>query len=299
MATLRDIRRRIKAVKNTSQITKAMKMVAAAKLRKAQGRMLELRPYSDKIYEVLGNLSRAGDAEAHPLLVKRLPKAVEVVVFTSDRGLCGAFNTNIMKAAVPFVRQLKEKGLQVSINAVGRKARDYYKRRDIALRQVLTGISGKVDYQHARSIAGDIMENYMAETFDEVYLVYNEFKNVVTQQVKVVKLLPFETVEAGGQGAAPAAEHAGAPETLDYIFEPSAAGLYRVLIPKAVEIKVFRALLESQTSEEASRMTAMENASKNAEEMIHNLTLVANKVRQATITRELMDIVGGVEALKK
>ncbi|MDA8171327.1 MAG: ATP synthase F1 subunit gamma [Nitrospiraceae bacterium] len=292
MATLRDIKRRIKAVKNTSQITKAMKMVAAAKLRKAQGRMLELRPYSDKIYEVLGNLSKAGDSEAHPLLLKRHPKTVEVVVFTSDRGLCGAFNSNIIKAAVSFVRELKAKELQVSINAVGRKARDYYKRRDIALRQVLTGISGKVNYQLARTIAGDIMENYTAETFDEVYLVYNEFKNVVSQQVKVVKLLPFEA-------GAPAAEPAAQPETVDYIFEPSAAGLYRVIIPKAVEIKVFRALLESQTSEEASRMTAMENASKNAEEMIQNMTLVANKVRQATITRELMDIVGGVEALKK
>ena len=294
MATLRDIRRRIKAVQNTSQITKAMKMVAAAKLRKAQGRMFELRPYSDKIYEVLGNLSKVGDPEAHPLLLKRHAKSVEVVVFTSDRGLCGAFNANILKAAAAFVRELKEKQLQVSINAVGRKARDYYKRRDIALRKVLTGISGKVDYQHARGVASDIMENYVAETFDEVYLVYNEFKNVVTQQVKVVKLLPFEPEQTAGHEAT-AAEAAN----VDYIFEPSAEGLYRVLIPKAVEIKVFRALLESQTSEEASRMTAMENASKSAKEMIQRMTLVANKVRQASITRELMDIVGGVEALKK
>ncbi|MDA8388576.1 MAG: ATP synthase F1 subunit gamma [Nitrospiraceae bacterium] len=293
MATLRDIRRSIKAVKNTSQITKAMKMVAASKLRKAQGRMLELRPYSDKIYQVLGNLSGLSEAEAHPLLVKREAKTVEVVVITSDRGLCGAFNANVLKAAAAFIAELKGKQLQVSINAVGRKAQDYYKRRDIATRRTVTGISGKIDYGHAQNIAADVMEGYASGAFDEVYLVYNEFKNVVTQVVRVVKLLPFEQERAGEPSEA-AAEAAG-----PYIFEPDAAELYKELIPKAVEIKMFRAMLESQTSEEASRMTAMENASKNAQEMIQRMTLVANKVRQATITRELMDIVGGVEALKK
>ena len=293
MATLRDIRRRIRAVQNTSQITKAMKMVAAAKLRKAQGRMLELRPYSDKIYQVLGNLSAVSEAEAHPLLVKRDPKAVEVVVLTSDRGLCGAYNANVLKAAAAFMKELNGRGLKVSVNAVGRKANDYYKRRDVALRRVLTGIAGKIDYTHAKNLAAEIMEGYTAGTFDEVYLVYNEFKNVVTQVVRTVKLLPFEPEQA-------VAPSPGATEALTpYIFEPEAADLYKVLIPKAVEIKVFRAMLESQTSEEASRMTAMENASKNAKEMIQRMTLVANKVRQAAITRELMDIVGGVEALKK
>ena len=290
MATLRDIRRRIKAVQNTSQITKAMKMVAAAKLRKAQVRMLDMRPYSDKIYQVLGNLSGVSEAEAHPLLVKREPKAVEVVVLTSDRGLCGAFNANALKAAAAFMKELKGKGLQVSVSAVGRKAQDYYKRRDIATRKMVTGIAGKIDYSHAKNLAADIMEGYIAGTFDEVYLVYNEFKNVVQQVVRTVKLLPFEQEQA-----APA----GAEALTPYIFEPEAEDLYKVLIPKAVEIKVFRAMLESQTSEEASRMTAMENASKNAKEMIQRMTLVANKVRQASITRELMDIVGGVEALKK
>ncbi len=290
MATLRDIKRRIKAVKNTSQITKAMKMVAAAKLRKAQGRMLELRPYSDKIYEVLGNLSTAGDSSAHPLLAKRERKAVEVLVLTSDRGLCGAFNSNILKAATAFINRLKQEGLEVNISAVGRKARDYYKRRDIPLRNSITGISGKLDYGHAKQIASDISENYIREIFDEVYLVYNEFKSVISQQVNIVKLLPFEPEKR---------EELPSENPVSYIFEPSAAGLYTTLIPKAAEIRIFRALLESQTSEEASRMTAMENASKNAEEMIQRMTLVANKVRQATITRELMDIVGGVEALKK
>ena len=293
MATLRDIRRRIKAVQNTSQITKAMKMVAAAKLRKAQARMLDLRPYSGKIYQVLGNLSGVSEAEAHPLLVKRDTKAVEVVVLTSDRGLCGAFNANVLKAAAAFIKELRDKGLQVSVSAVGRKAQDYYKRRDVATRKMVTGIAGKIDYSHAKGLAADIMEGYVAGTFDEVYLVYNEFKNVVQQVVRIVKLLPFEPEE---QAAAP---DAGADALTPYIFEPEAAELYKVLIPKAVEIKVFQAMLEYQTSEEASRMTAMENASKNAKEMIQRMTLIANKVRQASITRELMDIVGGVEALKK
>ncbi len=291
MATLRDIRRRIKAVKNTSQITKAMKMVAASKLRKAQGRMLELRPYSDKISEVLGNLSLATDSEAHPLLMRRPRKAVELLVLTSDRGLCGAFNSNVLKAAANFAKELKEEGVQVSISAVGRKARDYYKRRDIPLRNSLVGISGKADFRHAKQIAMDITGNYSRAAFDEVYMVYNEFRTVIAQNVKIVKILPFEHERK---------EPSEAPETqVSYIFEPSVEGLYLTLVPKAVEVRIFRALLESQTSEEASRMTAMENASQNAEEMIQRLTLVANKVRQATITRELMDIVGGVEATKK
>ncbi len=293
MATLRDIRRRIKAVKNTSQITKAMKMVAAAKLRKAQGRMLELRPYSDKIYEVLGNLSQTASTDGHLLLMRRPRKTVELLVLTSDRGLCGAFNSNVLKAVARFERELRQDGVQVSMSAVGRKARDHYKRRGIPLRFELAGISGKADFSHAKQIAANITSGYSGAMFDEVYLVYNEFRSVIAQQVKMVKLLPFEH-EQTEAGEAPEEK-----SPVSYIFEPSAEGLYLTLVPKAIEIRIFRALLESQTSEEASRMTAMENASKNAGEMIQRLTLVANKVRQATITRELMDIVGGVEALKE
>ncbi len=290
MATLRDIRRRIKAVKNTSQITKAMKMVAAAKLRRAQGRMLELRPYSDKMYEILRSLGGMQDPELHPLLAKRPRKTVDVVVLTSDRGLCGAFNTNVMKAATAFVGDLKSQGFQVTISAIGRKAGDFYKRREIPLRAKWTGISGKISYVNAQEIAGSLMQGFINEEFDEVFLLYNEFINVVSQKVKVKKLLPLSAEDG---------EEKGAPgEAVDFIFEPSPKAIYEKLLPKALEIEVFRALLESQTSEEAARMTAMENASKNANEMIQRLTLVANKVRQATITRELMDIVGGVEALK-
>jgi F-type H+-transporting ATPase subunit gamma len=292
MATLRDIRRRIKAVKNTRQITKAMKMVAAAKLRRAQGRMLELRPYADKMYEVISSLGKMGDTELHPLLAKRPRKTIELVVLTSDRGLCGAFNTNVMKTAVAFVADMKSQGFEVSISAVGRKAVDYYRRRDVPLRNKWSGISGKIDFTNAKKIAADLTENYINETFDEVYLLYSEFKSVIQQKPIVKRLLPLsgeEAEEGAAQAAGPVA---------DIIFEPSPAEIYERLVPKAIEIEIFRALLESQTSEEAARMTAMENASKNANEMIQRLTLVANKVRQATITRELMDIVGGVEALK-
>lgn len=289
MATLRDIRRRIKAVRNTRQITKAMKMVAAAKLRRAQGRMLELRHYSDKMNEVIATLGQIGDVEIHPLLAKRPRKTIEVLVLTSDRGLCGAFNTNILKAASAFVRDMRAQNFEVSVSAVGRKARDFYKRREIPLRVKWSGFSGKIDYMNAKEIAANLSENFINETFDEVFIIYNEFKNVVQQKVVVKKLLPFsETGEAA----------ANTDQMTDFIFEPSPKEIYQTLIPKAIEIEIFRALLESQTSEEAARMTAMENASKNASEMIQRLTLVANKVRQATITKELMDIVGGVEALK-
>jgi F-type H+-transporting ATPase subunit gamma len=288
MATLRDIKRRIKAVQSTSKITKAMKMVAAAKLRKAQTRMLDLRPYSDKMNSVIGSLVRgAAGAETHPLLSGRPRKTVEVIVMTSDRGLCGAFNTNIMKAAVRHVEGLRAEGFDVSISAVGKKALDYYKRRSVPLRRSWTGFSGKLNYANAQEIAADVIENYTGETMDEVYLIYNEFKNIVQQRVTVKRLLPV---------AAPASEEAAEPA--DIIFEPSEQELLDRLLPKNVEIQVFRGLLESQASEEAARMTAMENATKSANEMIQKLSLQYNKARQASITKELMDIVGGVEALK-
>lgn len=294
MATLRDIRRRIKAVRNTRQITRAMKMVAAAKLRRVQGRMLNLRPYSDKMYEVIGTLGRIGDVELHPLLTLRPRAAIGVVVMTSDRGLCGAFNTNILKGAALFLREMKESQFDVRVSAVGRKAIDYFKRRDIPLRSRWAGISGKVSYENAKEIASDIIKGYIAEDFDEVHLIYNEFKTVMAQKVTVKKILPLADIaaELAREDKKPAAGG------IDIIFEPSPEAIYRDLLPKALEIQVYRALLESQASEEAARMTAMENASKNSDEMIQRLTLVANKVRQATITRELMDIVGGVEALK-
>lgn len=289
MPTLRDIKRRIRAVNNTRQITKAMKMVAAAKLRKSQVRMFELRPYAEKMGAVLRDLARVSDAEIHPLLTVRPRKTVEVVIITSDRGLCGAFNSNILKTGANYISDLRREGFNVSICAIGKKASDYFKRRRIPMRRTWTGLSGRATYASAQEIAGDIMENYINETIDEVVLVYNEFRSVVSQKVSVVRLLPMSAVgEAEGVGAMPDA----------VLYEPSQREIFERLLPKNVEIQLFRALLESQASEEAARMTAMENATKNANEMIDRLTLQYNKARQAAITKELMDIVGGVEAMK-
>ena len=288
MATLRDIKRRIKAVQSTSKITKAMKMVAAAKFRKAQQRMLEMRPYADRMNSILSSLASGTGAEIHPLLAVRPRKTVEVLVVTSDRGLCGAFNTNIIRTATNHINNLKKEGFEVSIGTVGRKARDFCKRRNIPLRKSWTGISGRVSYSNAQEVAADIIENYTNETVDEVILIYNEFKSVVAQKIVVTRLLPLSPVEGKEETSA----------VDNFIYEPSKEAIFSRLLPKNVEIQVFRALLESQASEEAARMSAMENATKAANDMIDSLTLQFNKARQASITKELMDIVGGVEALK-
>lgn len=288
MATLRDIKRRIKAVQNTRQITKAMKMVAAAKFRKSQQRMFAMRPYAERMNEVLSGLAGSAESELHPLLAVRPRKNIEVLVITSDRGLCGAFNTNILKAASKYIAELKNEGFEVTVCSVGRKAKDYYKRRGVDLRQVWTGMSGKISFSYAQEIVGTITENYVSENVDEVILVYNEFKSVIAQKVVITRLLPLAPIEASG-------------ETLpvyNFIYEPSKEDIFSQLVPKNVEIQIFRALLESQASEEAARMSAMENATKAANDMIESLTLQYNKARQASITKELMDIVGGVEALK-
>lgn len=291
MATLRDIKKRIKAVQNTQKITKAMKMVSAAKLRKVQNRMLDLRPYAVKMQEVLSSLAKGADRESHPLLAFRPRKTVEVVVVTSDRGLCGAFNTNILKAAQKCIDGYKKDGFEVSISTVGKKARDYFKRRGINLRNSWTGVSGNVTFSSAQEIANDLKDNFINETIDEVTVVFNAFKSMVAQTVTVAKLLPLAHVEEGKEEAAPEA-------TADFIYEPSMEGIFDRLIPRNVDIQIFRALLESSAAEEAARMSAMENATKSCSEMVGTLTLQFNKARQASITGELMDIVGGVEALK-
>ncbi len=289
MATLRDIKRRIKAVQSTSKITKAMKMVAAAKFRKAQQRMLEMRPYADRMATILSSLAGSAEGEMHPLLVVRPRKTIQVIVMTSDRGLCGAFNTNIMKAATRHVQELKKEGFEVGISVVGRKARDYYKRRSVEMAKTWTGISGKISYANAQEIAAEIIENYTNEMVDEVVLIYNQFKSAIAQEVVVQRLLPLEPIKASEEETLP---------IYNFIYEPSKQEIFSRLVPKNVEIQVFRALLESQASEEAARMAAMENATKAANDMIGSLSLQYNKARQASITKELMDIVGGVEALK-
>jgi F-type H+-transporting ATPase subunit gamma len=290
MPGLKEIRKRISSVKSTKQITKAMKMVAAAKFRKAQTRIIELRPYADKMNAVLTGLAKTVET-GHPLLEVRLRKRVEILVLTSDKGLCGAFNANIMKAAIRLIKETQAGGVEVSVSAIGKKGADLFKRRGFSLRQAWTGISGRISYMNAKEITQDVIDNYVNETFDEVYLVYNEFRSALVQKVSVARLLPLAPVEAEG-----AAEQ---EEAADFLYEPSQQMIFDMLLPKNLEIQVFRALLESQASEEAARMTSMENATKAADDMIANLTLQYNKARQASITKELMDIVGGVEALKQ
>ena len=294
MATLRDIHRRIKAVKNTQQITKAMKMVAAAKLRKVQTNMLELRPYADKMRSVIGSLSASGAEESHPLLATRPVKVAEVLVITSDKGLCGAFNTNTLKAAHKQMNEIAAEetdgvSKDVNMSVIGRKAVEYFTRRNVDIRAKWTGISGALSFSDAKEVSEEIISKYVAGEVDEVHLVYNEFINVVKQEVRSVRLLPIVDESS---------EEQEDEFSADFIFEPDKEQLLEALLPKNVEIQVYRALLESMASEEAARMTAMENATKAASEMIETLTLKYNKARQASITAELMDIVGGVEALK-
>lgn len=288
MPTLRDIKRRIRAVNNTRQITKAMKMVAAAKLRKSQARMLELRPYAEKMAAVLKDIAVVSEGEVHPLLTVRPRKTVEIVTIASDRGLCGSFNTNILKAASTFISETRAESFNVSISCIGKKASDYFKKRDIPLRHAWTGFSGRAAYSNAQEVASNITEAYIGEIIDEVFLIYNEFRSVLRQKVSIVRILPLSSMESG--------KEAGAAAT--GLYEPSQEEVFERLLPKNVEIQIFRALLESQASEEAARMTAMGNATQNANDMIARLTLQYNKARQNTITKELMDIVGGVEALK-
>jgi len=292
MPTLRDIKRRINAVKNTRQITKAMKMVAAAKLRKAQMRMLQMRPYAERMNEILTTLSTTMDTDIHPLLAFRPRKTIELLVITSDRGLCGAFNSNILRAASRFLKERREQGFNnITISVVGKKARDYFRRRNIEIRNSWTGLSGNLTFSDAQAIAKNIIDSYLNHMMDEVVILYNRFKTVMTQEVTSFRLLPYTLPES----------HEGRIETAAsslFIFEPSQEEIYNQLLPRNIEIQIYSALLESQASEEAARMTAMENATKNADDMIENLTLQFNKARQASITKELMDIVGGVEALK-
>ncbi len=293
MPTLRDIRKRLKAIASTKKITSAMKMVAAAKLRKVQDRMINFRPYATKMETVLADLALlTTEAGGHPLLIWRPRKKVELVVITSDRGLCGAYNSNILRTASQQLEAIKKEGVEVSVSVVGRKARDYFKRRNVAMRRTWTGLSGKLTYSDAQGIAKDIVDAYVSETVDEFIFIFSEFKSMLVQKPIIKRLLPIAEI---GEG-----EVSSKTSTLGtFEFEPSRELLFERLMPKYIEIQVYRALLESQASEEAARMTAMENASKNCDDLIKKVTLIANKVRQASITKELMDIVGGVEALEK
>lgn len=286
MPNIRDIRRRIRSVQSTQQITKAMKMVAAAKLRRSQERMTAARPYASKMLEVLNSLATRAQEPEHPLLAIREPKRVHVVVVTADRGLCGGFNTNLVRASLEFLKGREADGAELSVSLVGRKGRDAFKRRPYRKDGEWTGITGRADYADAEAIAGRLIEAYTTGEWDAIYLVYNEFKSVIAQNIQVEPLLPIQRLTFQ-------------PPTLmpDYLYEPAAQELFGTLLPKHVTYQVFRALLESAAAENAARMTAMEGATKNAREMIDKLTLYANRVRQAAITKEIIEVVSGAQAL--
>jgi F-type H+-transporting ATPase subunit gamma len=288
MPSLRDIKRKITSVKKTQQITKAMKMVAAAKLRRAQDRVIAARPYSRKMLAVIANLAGRVERAQHPLLAKREPRKVKLMVLTSDRGLCGAYNTNILRKAVEAVKQFKAEGKEVKVNVVGRKGRDFFRKRSAYTLGKVWSDLGMIDYEKAADVGKNIVERFAAGETDEVYLLYNEFKSVIQQKVTLEKLLPVE----------PPAEADPFMAAVDYLYEPSAEAILSSILPKHIEVQVYRSMLESQASEMGARMTAMDSATRNAKDMIERLTLKFNKQRQAAITKEISEIVGGAEALK-
>ena len=291
MATLRDIRRRIRSVESTQKITRAMKLVAAAKLRRAQERIVSARPYAVKMAELLSSLVRRAEGEAHPLLVRRPAARKRLVIITADKGLCGAFNSNILRASLAFLREQGE--TSITLVVVGKKARDFYRRRQYEIKSEMLGFFDRLAYSHAQELAGGLMQEYLSGEVDEVHLIYNEFRSVAVQRVKREQLLPIESADAAdGQGGPEGA--AG-----DYIYEPSPEAILAALLPRHVTTQVYRALMESVAGEYGARMTAMEAATKNAKEMISVLSIQYNKARQERITKELLDIVGGAEALRQ
>lgn len=283
MASMRDIRRRIKSVKNTQQITKAMKMVAAAKLRRAQERATQSRPYKEKLEEVIASIAKSAGGK-HPMLVSRPVRKVGYVVISADRGLAGSFNAQVIRQALLEVKG-KSKDEYVFF-AVGRKARDFLVRRDQPVVAEVTGLSDNPTFSDIKGLAEQAVKMFLDETYDEVYIIYNEFISAISQRPVTKRILPLENVTDAKQG----------PKT-DYIYEPSAEAVLDQLLPRYAETLVFSAVLESKASEHGARMTAMGSATDNASEMINKLTLDLNRARQAAITTQITEIVGGVAAL--
>ena len=300
MPSLLDLRRRIRAVKSTQQITKAMKMISASKLRRAQDRVVGARPFALQMQRVLNSLASRVDPSSHPLLAERGDEGetkVLLIVITADKGLCGGFNTNIIKAASGFINNA---GAPVCLGLVGRKGRDFFKRRGFEVRVEEIGIFQRVKYSDAKRIAEAAIEEFTSGRVSKVFIVYNEFKSVMQQRVVTEQLLPIPKQQvASGSAATDAGRSAKAPVAgdVDYIYEPGPTQILGDLLPKHIEIQVYRALLESAAAEHAARMTAMDAATKNSGEIIDTLTLYMNKVRQAAITREIIEVVSGAQAL--
>jgi F-type H+-transporting ATPase subunit gamma len=290
MATLRDIKRKIGAVKKTQQITRAMNMVAAAKLRTTQQKLDQFVPYARQLTEIMNRVAAGIDPEGFPLLMDHEEVVkVELISITADRGLCGAFNTNLISAVEKFLAEKEREGLEVSLTLIGRKGRDYFRRRKRATRAFHQGMLNNPNMGDATAIGQEATELFLTHEVDEVYVCYSQFINMATQRPVVKKLLPI----------APATMEEEEQELLEYIFEPSREGVLDDLLPNYINLQILETFFQTAVSEHAARMTAMDNAVSNCKEMVRDLTLIYNKARQAGITKELMDIVGGVEALKK
>jgi F-type H+-transporting ATPase subunit gamma len=290
VASLKDIKRKVTAVQKTKQITRAMNMVAASKFKSAQLKMENFRPYAGKFMDVLNSLALRVESMSHPLLAVRDPRRIRVICMTSDRGLCGGFNTNLIKATERFMKEKINDGKDVSLVTVGRKGRDFFRKKANILAQKVDLLS-KFDMTLAVSIADEVITPFIKEEYDELYLIYNQFMNVSVQKPTIVRLFPLPSI---GQDV-----EVDPDRLLDYAYEPSEEALMQRLLPMYVHVLVYRALLETSAGENGARMAAMDNATSNCQELISSLTLKMNKARQAAITAELMDIVGGTEALSK
>ncbi|MBF0318060.1 MAG: ATP synthase F1 subunit gamma [Nitrospirae bacterium] len=306
MPSLRDIRKRIASIKSTGKITRAMQMVSAAKLRRAQNNVLMARPYSNSLRSLIVTLSSGvDDKESYPLLSVRPIQRVEVLVLTSDKGLCGAFNTNVLKDTQRLLADLKRQGVAINLTTIGKKAKEFFHRMGVPVRKSVVDFYKTFTYEQIQGIANEITTSYTGDSpedrIDEFIIVYNEFKSTLVQTVKRMRLLPIEqsTTEQSPikQLNTSETDRSSDGEQIKFLFEPSEVEIINGLLPKYVENRLYLAILESQVSEEAARMVAMENATQNVKEMLEQLTLQYNKARQASITNELLDIVGGAAAI--
>jgi len=288
MANLRAIRKRISSVKSTQQITRAMKMVSAAKLRRAQDGINAARPYARKMREVVQAVAGRAGSDAHPLLTAREAKKLALLLVTSDRGLCGSFNAGLSRAVYRFLNEHRGAYEEIALFVVGRKGRDFFRRREIPIRKEYLGVLGAVSRHHAETIANDLIGGFLAGEFDEVQIAFNEFRSAISQIVRFEKMFPIALESSGKTGG----------DDIDYLYEPSREEILATLLPKYVQTQILRVLLESVAGEHGARMTAMDSATKNSVDMISRLTLKMNRARQATITTELIEIVSGAEALK-
>jgi F-type H+-transporting ATPase subunit gamma len=286
MANLRELRKRIASVKNTQKITNAMKMVSAAKLRRAEEAIKSARPFAEKMRDVLMSLAARINPGAHPFLELKPPKKALLILITADRGLCGAFNANLNRRAEAFAREMSEKGVQVDMITVGRKGNDYFRRRKVNLVEAFTNVMNNVTYELSGRVVSVAVEKFTTGEYEEVYILFNSFRSAVRQVQTLRKLLPVTPEEEGWE------------RKMEYLYEPSEEALLDSIIPRYVQVQVFTGMLDSVAAEHGARMTAMEAATSNADEMIYRLTLKHNRLRQESITTELMEIVGGAEALK-